>query len=273
MKKKTILLDGATGTRLWELATAAGFDRTPTWRYNLEHPELVEQVAREYVAAGSDVICSNTFAANRLELHHYADRPDVGETVAAGVRIAKRAAEGTGVRVALDVGPLNTMLEPYGELSEEGAVSNYAEVLEAGMSEDPAYIFFETFTSLDMLRTAMKATAPYLGRVPVLCSMSFQRSGMTFMGDSVPQIAKTVEELGASAVGLNCSFGPAASLPVIRAFAEHTGLPLIVKPNVDAGCDADRFAAEISQVLELVTYAGACCGSDASYIAKLRALL
>ena len=273
MKKDIVLLDGATGTRLWELAEAAGFGRTPTWRYNLEHPELVEQVAREYIAAGSDVICSNTFAANRLELHHYADKPDVGDVVAAGVRLAKRAAEGTDVRVALDVGPLNTMLEPYGSLSEDDAVANYAEVLEAGMSEDPAYIFFETFTSLDMLCTAMKATVPYRDRVPVLCSMSFQRSGRTFMGDSVEQIAMTLEDLGASAVGLNCSFGPAASLPVIRDFAEHTRLPLIVKPNVDAGCDAEQFAAEISQVLGLVSYAGACCGSDASYIAKLKAML
>ena len=141
------------------------------------------------------------------------------------------------------------------------------------MSENPAYIFFETFTSLDMLRTAMKATAPYLGRVPVLCSMSFDRRGMTFMGDSVAQIAKTLEDLGASAVGLNCSFGAAASLPVIRAFTEHTDLPLILKPNVDAGCDAEQFATEISHVRELVTYVGACCGSDASYIARLKSSL
>lgn len=271
MKKTITLMDGATGTRLWELAAAAGFDRTPTWRYNLEHPELVEQVAKEYIAVGSKILCSNSFAANRMELSHFPDAPAVGEVVAAAVRIDKAAAAGTDVKVALDIGPLPRMMEPYGELTEEEAEECFAEILAGGMQAEPDLIFFETFNSLDMMCAAVKAAKRYA--VPILCSMSFERHGKTLMGDSPEDIAETLEELGVDAVGLNCSFGPKAALPVIRTFAEHTKLPLILKPNVDEGTTAELFAQELSGALELVDYIGACCGSDPAYIAKLNELL
>ena len=91
MEKKIILMDGATGTRLWALAEAAGFERAPVWTYNLTHPELVKCVAEEYIAAGSTLLCSNTFAANGIEIARVPGM-DVGEAVAAGVRIAREAA-------------------------------------------------------------------------------------------------------------------------------------------------------------------------------------
>lgn len=271
MEKKITLLDGATGTRLWELAAAAGYDRVPTWRYNLEHPELVEQVAKEYIAAGSGLICSNSFAANRVELSHSKDAPAVGEVVAAAVRIAKSAVSGTDAKVALDVGPLPMLLEPYGDLTEETAMEYYAEILESGMSEQPDVIFFETFTSLDLLCVAVKAAKKY--EVPILCSMSFERHGRTLMGDSPADIARRLEGLGVAALGLNCSFGPATAMPVIREYADHTKLPLILKPNVDAGCSPEQFAEELSRGLELTDYIGACCGSNPEYIRKMKELL
>ena len=271
MEKKITLMDGATGTRLWELAAEAGFERTPTWRYNLEHPELVERVAKEYIAVGSAMLCTNTFAANRIELGHYADAPDVKRVVAAGVRLAKQAVAGTQTKVALDVGPLPMMLEPFGDLTPTQAEDCYAEILAGGMSESPDCIFFETFTDVNMLCAAMHAAKAY--DVPLLCSMSFERSGRTLMGNSPADIAQALEPLGAAALGLNCSFGPAAALPVIRQFAENTRLPLILKPNVDAGTTAESFAEELSCALELVDYVGACCGSDPSYIARLKELI
>ena len=271
MGKNILLMDGATGTRLWELAEAAGYERTATWRYNLEHPELVEQAEKEYLAAGSGLLCSNSFAANRMELEHYADAPDVGEVVAAAVRIAKSAAAGTDGKVALDVGPLPRMMEPYGELTEAEAEDCYAEILAGGMAEQPDVIFFETFTSLDMMCAAVKTAKKY--DVPVLCALSFERHGKTMMGDSPAEIAQALEALGISALGLNCSFGPKTAMPVIREFAAHTSLPLILKPNVDEGTTAEMFAAELADGLELVDYIGACCGSNPDYIRALKALL
>ena len=269
--KKIALMDGATGTRLWELAVAAGYDRVPTWRYNLEHPELVEQVVKEYVAAGSDIICTNSFAVNRIELSHSKDAPTVEAVTAAAVRIAKAAVAGTAVKVALDIGPLPMLMEPFGDLTEEQAKEYYAEILRGGMAEQPDVIFFETFTSLDMLCAAVQAAKEY--DVPVLCSMSFERHGRTLMGDAPAEIAQRLEALDVAAVGLNCSFGPVTALPVIREYAEHTKLPLILKPNVEADCSPEQFEEEISQTLELVDYAGACCGSNPDYIRGLKKLI
>ena len=264
MKQKSVLMDGATGTRLWALAEAAGYAKAPVWTYNLTHPELVAQVAAEYIAAGSTLLCSNTFAANGPEVARVPGMT-VGEVVAAGVRIAKEAAAWTDVRVALDVGPLSAMLEPFGPTTPAQAAACFAELLGAGVDAGADCIFLETFTSLEMLSIALAEAKRF--PLPVLCSMSFDRSGRTMMGDSVADICETLERGGAAAVGLNCSFGPAAAVPVIRDYAAHTALPLILKPNADVG--AAEFAETLAPALPLVAYAGACCGSDPDYIRAL----
>lgn len=263
MKEKIVLMDGATGTRLWALAEAAGYEKAPVWTYNLTHPELVARVAEEYIAAGSTLLCSNTFAANGPEVARVPGMA-VGEVVAAGVRIAKEAAAAAKaeVRVALDVGPLSAMLEPFGPTTPEQAAACFAELLGAGVDAGADCIFLETFTSLEMLSIALAEAKRF--PLPVLCSMSFDRSGRTMMGDSVADICETLERGGAAAVGLNCSFGPAAAVPVIRDYAAHTALPLILKPNADVG--AAEFAETLAPALPLVAYAGACCGSGPDYI-------
>ena len=263
------LLDGATGTRLWELAEAAGYARTPTWRYNLEHPELVTRVTEEYIAAGSQLVCANTFAVNGVELARHGPAHSVAEVTAAGVRLAKQAAAGTGVRVALDIGQLPTMQEPCGPLTAAQARDYYAEVLAGGLPEGPDVVFFETFTDLRQLQAAVEAAAGC--GVPVLCSLTFGRDGNTMMGDSPAAIAAALEPMGVAALGLNCSFGPALAVPVIRDFAAHTSLPLILKPNADCG-PAD-FAETLREALPLVSYIGACCGSDPDYIRALKKLV
>jgi len=267
MEKDIVLMDGATGTRLWALAEEAGFGRAPVWTYNLTHPELVRRVAEEYIAAGSTLLCANTFAANGIEAARVPGMT-VAEAVTAGVRIAKEAAAAAEaeVRVALDVGPLPRMLEPFGDLEPEEAAAYFAEVLAAGVDAGADCIFLETFTSLEMLTVALAEAKKF--PLPVLCSMSFDRSsGRTMMGDSVRDICAAMEAGGAAAVGMNCSFGPAAAVPIIQAYAEQTKLPLILKPNADV--DAVEFAALLAPVLPLVAYAGACCGSSPEFIREL----
>ncbi len=267
MEHEIVLMDGATGTRLWALAEEAGFERAPVWTYNLTHPELVRRVAEEYIDAGSTLLCANTFAANGIEVARIPGMT-VAEAVTAGVRIAKAAAEAAeaDVRVALDVGPLPRMLEPFGDLEPSEAAAYFAEVLSAGVAAGADCVFLETFTSLEMLTVALAEAKKF--PLPVLCSMSFDRgSGRTMMGDRVPDICAAIEEGGADALGMNCSFGPAAAVPIIREYAEHTKLPLILKPNADVS--AEEFAELLAPALPLVSYAGACCGSSPDYIREL----
>ena len=265
MDRPITLMDGATGTRLWALAEAAGYGRAPVWTYNLTHPELVRTVAEEYIAAGSKLLCAHTFAANAAEVARVPGF-DVASVVTAGVRIAKEAAQASpGVSVALDVGPLSSLLVPFGDLEPEEAGAYFAGMLSAGVAAGADCIFLETFTGVEMLRIAAQEALQY--GLPVLCSLSFDRSGRTMMGDSIDDIVDALEPLGVAAIGINCSFGPASAVGVIKDYAARTRLPLIVKPNAD--CGAQEFAETLAPILPLVSYAGACCGSDPDYIRAL----
>ena len=106
---KITLLDGASGTLLWEMAEKAGVAKDPVWKFNIEHPEFVAELADRYIQAGSEIIFSNTFSANRQSVERSSDY-DVSDVVRKGVEIAKKQAEGKGVRVFLDVGPLTMLL-------------------------------------------------------------------------------------------------------------------------------------------------------------------
>ena len=276
-----ILLDGATGTRLWSLAEEGGTAREPVWTYNISHPEYVAQVCREYAQAGSQILCANTFGANRLAVEKVPGFT-VEKTVAAGVRLAKDALAGTGVRTALDIGPLPVMMEPYGDLEEEEAEELFSEMAEAGADAGADCVFLETFLDLEMLRVAAQA-AKRTG-LPVFCSMSFEKSGRTMMGNSVEDMIETLAPLAPAAIGMNCSLGPALALPVIREFSEKTDLPLFFKPNAGMpvtrpdgstlyDCGPEQFVAEVLPALELVRYVGGCCGTDPRYIRDLKAKL
>lgn len=279
MKKELIMLDGAGGTRLWDMAEENGYGKEPVWKYNVEHPELVKRLAEEYIAAGSRIIYANTFGANGPAVARSSDY-SVAQVVSAGVRIAKEAAAGSGVSVALDVGPLSVLMEPYGDLTEEEAEKIFREQIGAGMTEKPDLIVLETFMDLEMMKVAAAVAKDY--GVPVLCTMTFEARGRTMMGNCVADIVEELTELGVDGLGLNCSLGPVDALPIIREFAALTELPLVFKPNagkptlaedgsVAAPYSAEDFAEDVAPVVELVTYLGGCCGSSPEYIRVLRA--
>lgn len=278
MKNGLVLLDGAGGTSLWNMAEEKGYSKDPVWKYNVDHPELVKRLAEEYIAAGSQIIYTNTFGANGPAVARSSDY-SVAQVVSAGVRIAKEAAEGTGAKVALDVGPLSMLMEPYGDLTEEEAAEIFREQIGAGMTEHPDLIVLETFMDLEMMKVAASVAKEY--DVPVLCTMTFEARGRTMMGNRVEDIVEELSELGVDGVGLNCSLGPVDALPIIREFAEHTDLPLVFKPNagkpvmsedgsVISPYSAETFAEDVVPVLDLVTYLGACCGSSPEYIRVLQ---
>ncbi len=272
-KNSPVLMDGAMGTCIWERVK----DKKLVWAYNLEEPGVVRELHRAYIAAGARIILSNTFGANALAVRR-ASSYSVEEVVSAGVRIAKEAAEGTDAKVALSVGPLPELLEPYGDLSGEEAEAIYREQIGAGMSEHPDLILLETFMDVEMLRVAAGAAKTY--GVPVFCTMTFEKAGRTIMGNSVQDMIDAMAPIGIDAIGMNCSLGPDLALPIIREFAERTTLPLIFKPNAgkpvlaaDGGTvspySAAQFAEEVLPALDLAAYIGGCCGSDPSYIRAL----
>ena len=274
MNPTPILLDGAQGTRLWELADHAGIPRVSVWKYNIEHPELVSRVCREYAAAGSEIICANTFSANRVSVGRESAY-SVSEVVQAGVKLAKAALADTKVRTALDIGPLAEFMEPFGDLEEDEAAEIFDEMLSSGVEAGADIIFLETFMDAEMMRVAAETAKKY--PLPVVCSLSFEKSGRTMLGNSVRDIVETLAPIGIDAIGLNCSLGPDQAVPVIREFREYTSLPLFFKPNaglpqpgqLTAGETPEDFAAQIEPVLDIVSYVGGCCGTDPDFIREI----
>ncbi len=269
--RKPLLLDGAMGTELQRRGARPG--RLPEL-LNLTDPALIEDIHRDYVAAGSRVIYANTFGVN--ELRYAASGHTVEELVAAAIRIAKRAA-GAQARVALDMGPLGAMLEPLGELTFETAYDLFAQVAEAGARAGADLIVIETMTDLYEARAALLA-AKEKTSLPMYVTMSFDASGRTFTGCTPSAMARTLSGLGADAVGVNCSLGPRELLPLIREIRQNTRLPVIAKPNAGLPDPADGHyslsAADFARDMQALAEAGAeilggCCGTGPDYIRAL----
>jgi 5-methyltetrahydrofolate--homocysteine methyltransferase len=276
LKDNITILDGAMGTVLQQKGLPAGGQPE---LLNLTEPGLIEDVHRAYIHAGSRVVYTNTFGANRLKLERAGHEP--AEIISAAVAAAKRAAAGTDAAVALDVGPLGALLEPLGSLSFERAYELFREMTEAGEAAGADLIVIETITDLCEARAALLA-AKESTRLPVFVTMSFEESGRTFTGCTAASMARTLEGLGADAVGLNCSLGPDKLAPLIREVSENTTLPVIAKPNAglpdplsgryDVG--PEEFAAAMLACLDAgATILGGCCGTSPDYIRTLSAAM
>ena len=271
-KDGLLILDGAMGTELQKRGLPPG--GVPEL-LNLTQPELLRAIYRDYAAAGSRVVCANTFGANALKLR--ATGRSVEEIVTAAIAVAKEAVAGAGVRVALDLGPLGELLEPMGSLSFERSYALFREAARAGERAGADLVTIETMTDLYEAKAALLAVKENTN-LPVFVTLSFEESGRTFTGCTPASMARTLEGLGADAIGVNCSLGPDLLLPVLREICANTRLPVIAKPNAGLPDPVDghyamgpeEFAAAMLPCLEAgVTIFGGCCGTSPAYIAEL----
>ena len=267
-----LLLDGAMGTMLQNRGMKPGAQPE---LLNLSDPALIAAVHRDYLEAGSRVLYANTFGANARKLRK--SGKSVREIVSAGIEIAKREASAYPAAVALDIGPLGELLEPMGTLSFEDAYELFREMAVAGAESGADLAVIETMTDLYEAKAALLAVKENTG-LPVFVTMSFDETGRTFTGCTVASMARTLEGLGADAVGLNCSTGPDRMSPLLRELSENTRLPSIAKPNAGLpdpvtgqyDMEPDAFAAALADCLDYVSIVGGCCGTSPEYIRRLR---
>lgn len=266
-----VILDGAMGTVLQQKGLPPGGQPE---LLNLTNPALLRDIHRSYVEAGSQVVYANTFGANSLKLARTGHT--AAEIVRAAVTLAKEAVAGAAA-VALDVGPLGELLEPMGSLPFERAYDLFREMMTAGAEAGADLIVIETITDLYEAKAALLA-AKESTELPVFVTMSFDENGRTFTGCTVPSMARTLEGLGADAIGLNCSLGPDLLAPLLKELCENTRLPVIAKPNaglpdpMDGHYDMgpEDFVQAILPCLEAgVTIFGGCCGTSPDYIRAL----
>ena len=266
-----VILDGGMGTMLQAKGLKLG--EHPELAA-LDHPDWLLDIHRAYAEAGSQILCANTFGANREKLRRTGRT--VEEVIPPSIAIAKEAAAGRAL-VALDLGPVGQLLEPTGTLDFETAVDIFAQQVRCAVSAGADLVMIETMTDLQECRAALLAVKEN-STLPVLVSMTYEERGRTFLGHAPACAALTLEGMGADAIGINCSLGPREMPALVEELTRWTTLPVSVKPNAGlpdpggAGYDitADQFAAAMAELTELgVKCYGGCCGTTPEYIAKL----
>lgn len=267
-----LFFDGAMGTMLQKSGLKTG--ELPE-EFNINNPDVLYKIHKEYVDVGSDIISANTFGANRLKLKNSSHT--VEEIISAGVRIARKSIEGlSGKYVALDVGPIGTLLSPLGTLSFDEAYDIFKEQILAGVKAGADIILFETMTDIYELKAAILA-AKENTELPIFCTMSFQENGRTFTGTDVATFVSVVEALGVDVLGVNCSLGPNQLQPIVDQLIKYSSIPIMVQANAGLpkyhngtsyyDIDPYEYSHEINSMAKKgVAILGGCCGTTPEYI-------
>lgn len=275
-----VLLDGATGSNLRRAGMPVGVCAE---QWVLDHPQVLQELQRAYVEAGSQIVYAPTFSANRISLRHFGLEDSVAAMNARLVGISK-AAVGDRALVAGDLTTTGKPLEPLGELSYQELFDVYCQQIRALAEAGADLLVAETLLSVDEAVVALDA-ARSVCSLPVMCTLTVEADGTALYGGSAVEAAVTLQELGAAAVGVNCSVGPDQLEAIIRGMKEAAHIPIIAKPNAgmpvinahgeavyDMACET--FARHICRLVELgAGIVGGCCGTTPEFIRCLAAAL
>lgn len=276
--KELLFFDGGMGTLLQEQGLKPG-ELPEVW--NIEHPEIVKQIHREYYMAGSDIVLANTFGANACKFHN--DRYCLEQVIAAAIQNARNAQKDITDRetyVALDVGPTGKLLKPLGDLSFEDAYETFKEVVILGEKYGADFIHIETMSDTYEIKAAVLAAKENTS-LPVFVTTVFDEKGKLLTGGDVISVVALLEGLRVDAIGMNCSLGPEQMIPMLKEMRNYSSLPIIAKPNAGLpkqkngvtyyDVEPEEFAELMKQIIrEGISVVGGCCGTTPKYIRRLR---
>lgn len=278
-----LLCDGAMGTMLFSHGLEMG--QCPE-ALNLDKPVLLQEIARQYAAAGADIVETNTFGGSPLKLSQYGLEDRAVEINEAAVKAA-RAAVGDSAYVALSVGPCSKLLKPYGDTEPEQIRDSFQTQIGAGVSAGADVVFIETMTDLAEALLALEAAKAVSTEIPVSVTMTFDvtpNGFFTIMGNTVEAASKSLADAGADLVGSNCGNGSDNMVKIAEEFARHSPLPLVIQSNAGLPeVDGDRvvypespdfMGGRVERLLDLgVRVVGGCCGTSPEYIAAFRRVI
>ena len=275
LTKNPVLLDGATGSNL----IAAGMPRgicTETWVLN--HKDIIQNLQRAYIEAGSQIIYAPTFGGNRMALSIHGLQDRIKEINTRLVGYAKEVAAGKAY-VAGDITTSGKIIGSDESYSYDDAFRMYQEQIRLLVDAGVDLLVAETMINIDETLAALDA-AQSVCDLPVMCTMTVEADGSIFSGGNAIDAAIALESAGASAVGLNCSVGPDQLAAVIRNISEAVSIPVIAKPNAgmpfidDQGraiynMNAADFAKHMKVLLENgARIVGGCCGTTPDFICE-----
>lgn len=270
LKTKRLYLDGAMGSLLQ--AKLENIGSVPE-ALTLTHPEIIQDIYKAYIEAGSDIITTCTFGANGYKLGN--TEYDQKAIITAAVKLAKELNPGY---VALDIGPLGALIGSLGEISFDEAYHYFAQMVEIGTSAGADVLLIETVTDIYEMKAAVLAAKEH-SDLPVIASMTFEENGRTLTGSDPLTVVTILEGLGVDAIGINCSTGPDKMMPVIGELLKYASVPVVVQPNAGLPRDvdgktcyditSDDFAAYMAEIARKgASVLGGCCGTTPEYIQK-----
>lgn len=274
--QRSLLLDGATGTNLYLRGMPQGICIE---EWILENPDVIQELQSEFINAGSDIIYAPTFSANREKLKFFGLSDKVFEYNHRLVALTKEIANGR--LVAGDMSPTGLFIEPFGEASFDDLISIYSQQAEALNHAGVDLFVIETMLSLTDVRAAVFACQKY--DKPIYVTITVNERGKTLSGASAFTCLVALQELGISAFGLNCSFGPQIIGEQIKEIAPFAKIPLIAKPNAgqpnplnnnEYDLTPESMCEAMKEILDSgASIIGGCCGTSPAHIAKMRELL
>ena len=275
-----LLFDGAMGTVLQSTRRGPGhgFDAL-----NLSDPDVVAQAHCAYVAAGADVVESNTFGANRFRLGDHGLGAQVVEINAAGVALARDVVDGTGVWVAGSIGPLGVVLAPIGRVRSSDARAAFVEQVDALVAAGVDLLVIETMPSVDEIRIAAEVARAAAPDLAIITMVTFADDDRTLFGHGAAEVARELAALDVDAVGVNCSTGPNQVLRLTSSMrAVAPDLAIAAMPNagfperdatgrVSYPATPEYFGDYASAFVEAgIAIVGGCCGTSDAHIAEMR---
>ena len=277
---RPILSDGAMGTILHQRGIS--FDECFD-ALNISQPALVGETHRAYIEAGSQIIQTNTFGANRFKLARHGLESQVERINAAGVELARRVvwASFKPVLIAGDVGPLGVRLTPFGRVKPEQARAAFGEQISALAKAGVDLIIVETMTDIVEVIEAIQAANEVAPGLPVVTSMTFTRDDRTLLGDSPARVAQALHQAGATVIGVNCSGGPHQILRILKQMRAavpggkfsampNAGWPEQVGGRIMYPAAPEYFGEYALAFCEAGTsLIGGCCGTTPQHIAAM----
>jgi len=282
LKETPLLFDGAMGTML--MKAGQGSLKTPIL-LNLDEPELVTDIHRQYYSAGADVVITNTFGGSPLKLVADGLEQQMVELNREAVKLTRQACP-DGKFVAGDIGPSGKMLKPLGEVAPEDMLDNFfsqaAVLIESGVD----LIIIETMYSLEEALAAVQG-ARKAGDILLLASMTYTRTKngfFTVMGENISLCVSALEEAGADMMGANCTLNSADTIDLTKELRAATDRPILIQPNAGKPVTSKgityyeqtpaEFAADAKKIHEAgADMIGGCCGTTPEFIQAVVAVL
>lgn len=273
------MFDGAMGTQLQMLGIA---DKPCPEYASVINPDAITNIHKKYVAAGAQIIETNTFGANAIKLANFDLQNEIEKIIVASVKAARNACD-KDTLLAGSVGPTGKLIHPLGDTSFDEICSVYEEQIKVLANSSVDYILLETIIDIQEMRAAVLA-AKSVTNIPIIAQMTFEADKRSVTGTDVITAAAILEPLGVSVLGMNCSLGPEQLLSVVEELASVTSLPISIQPNAGLPTLVNgetvfplapkKMALWVPKLVAAgANFIGGCCGTTPEHIAAMAAEL